>query len=154
MTSEEKIAKELIKSQKTLAIAESCTGGLLSHRITNIPGSSQFFKLGIIVYANEAKIKLLGIDKKIIDALGAVSARVAVLMAQNVKKLLHCDIGVGMTGIAGPSGGSVQKPVGLVYIALSTKKKSVCQKFIFKGTRREIKTSAASKALSLLLKSL
>lgn len=150
MPAEEKIAKLLIKSKTTLSIAESCSGGLLSNRLTNIPGSSKFFTLGIIAYSNQAKIKLLKIPSKILKNYGAVSAECARLMAVNIKKIASSDIGLSITGIAGPSGGSKRKPIGLVFIALSFNKKTICEKFKFKGSRLQIKKQAADKALELI----
>lgn len=152
MKIEQKIASLLRKKHKTLSIAESCTGGLLSHRITNIPGSSDYFKLGIIAYANEFKNKLLNIPEIIIQAKGAVSKEVALLMAKNIRRLAKTDFGIGITGIAGPSGATKNKPVGLVYIAVSSSRKSIVKKFNFKGSRIEVKMQAAIHALKLLTK--
>lgn len=152
MTLEKKVAKLFIQRKKTLAIAESCTGGLLSHRLTNIPGSSGFFKLGMILYANDAKIKLLKIPQNIIHQHGAVSPQTAKLMAEKIRKILNCDIGIGITGIAGPTGQTKNKPLGLVYIALGAENRIICRKFIFKGNRRTIKLAAATEVLKILLK--
>ena len=149
---EQKIAKLLTQKQETLAVAESCTGGLLANRLTNIPGSSRFFQFGIVAYANEAKMKLLNLPQKTIRKFGAVSPQVAELMAKRVRKLLKCDFGIGITGIAGPTGATKNKPIGLVYAAISTNKETKSFKFIFKGTRATIKSLAATKALRLLLK--
>ncbi len=151
MLIEKKISQILIQKKLTLAIAESCTGGLLTHRLTNIPGSSDFLKVGIIAYSNQTKIKLLKISPKVIEKYGSVSNPVAIAMAQGVQKIHQTDFGISITGIAGPNGGSSAKPVGLTYIALSAKTKTICQKFIFKGNRLQIKSQAAIKALQLLL---
>lgn len=151
MPLETKIAKLLTKSKKTLSTAESCTGGLLADRLTNVPGSSNFFNLGVVTYANQAKSKLLKISPKTIQKHGAVSKQVALAMAKGVRKILHSDFGIGITGIAGPSGATKNKPVGLVYIAISSKNKSICVKSIFKGTRTSVKSQAATKTLKLLL---
>jgi len=149
----EQITAKLLKQRdKTIAIAESCTGGLLCHKLTNIPGSSGYFKLGIIVYANESKIKILKIPAKTIQAKGAVSKEVALLMAQNIRAIAKSDFGIGITGIAGPTGGTAKKPVGLVYIALTSNKKTILKKFNFKGGRLSIKSQAAQSALKLLEK--
>ena len=150
MTLEKKIAHLLISKHQTLSIAESCTGGLLSHRLTNIPGSSAFFHFGLIVYANKAKCKLLKINEKILITYGAVSPQTARAMAKNVRKILKSDIGIAITGIAGPSGAAKNKPVGLVYIALNTQNKEICKKFNFKGTRASIKQQSSTKALNLI----
>ena len=154
MPIEKRVAQLLTAQKKTLSIAESCSGGLLCHRLTNIPGSSHFLKLGLIAYSNDAKIKFLKIPLQILNKHGAVSQPAARQMAKNVRKFLQTDFGVGITGIAGPGGGSAVKPVGLTFIALSTKKKVVCRKFIFKGNRLSIKSQAANQALEILGKCL
>lgn len=154
MLLEEKAVKLLIRKGKTLSSSESCSGGLLSHRITNIPGSSQVFYLGIVTYDNRAKTKLLGVSKKILKRHGAVSAPVAALMAKNVRKILKTDLGIGITGIAGPTGQTKDKPVGLVHIALSTQNKVIGQKLNLKGSRTAIKNQAVTKALQLIIKTL
>lgn len=154
MQTEQKIAKILSQSKKTLAIAESCTGGLLANRLTDIPGSSAFFWLGIIAYDNKAKTKLLKIPSVIIKKHGAVSLEVARLMAQNVRKILRTDLGIGITGIAGPTGGTRTKPVGLVFIAVASKQKALAHQFIFKGSRSAIKAQASQKAMELLIKNM
>ncbi len=146
-----KIASLLIRQKKTLSVAESCTGGLLAHTLTNIPGSSAFFHLGIIAYDNAAKVKLLKIPAKILGVRGAVSGPAARLMAQNVRKILKTDLGIGITGIAGPSGGSKAKPVGLTYIAVSDGKTTVCREFRFHGRRASNKSRAVQAALRLVL---
>jgi nicotinamide-nucleotide amidase len=140
----------LTKGKKTLAVAESCTGGLLSHLITNVAGSSQYFILGVITYSNAAKTSLLKIPQDLIIKNGAVSRKVAALMAQSVRKLARADFGIGITGIAGPGGGSLKKPIGTVFIAIDSAKEKICQKFYFKGSRLSIKKRAAKKALELL----
>lgn len=150
MRTDQTIAKLLLKKKQTIAVAESCTGGLLSHRLTNIGGSSKFFWLGITVYDNKAKIKLLKIPTSILKKHGAVSHAVATLMAQNVRKILNTDFGIGITGIAGPSGGSKLKPVGLVFIAVASKNDIITQEFHFEGQRLSIKNQAATKALEML----
>lgn len=151
MSIEEKVARLLIAQKKTLSIAESCSGGLLCHRLTNIPGSSHFLKLGLVVYSNDAKMKFLKIPLQIFKQYGAVSESAARQMAKNVRKLLQTDFGIAITGIAGPGGGTTTKPLGLTFIALSTNKKLICQKFLFKGKRLNIKSQAATQALRMLL---
>ncbi|MCK4859855.1 MAG: CinA family protein [Candidatus Omnitrophica bacterium] len=147
---------------KTIAVAESCTGGLISHLITNKAGSSQYFKLGVVVYSNEAKISLLKIPSKIIEQFGSVSSQVALLMARQIRKLAKTDIGLGITGIAGPALPKLPKDdplpptrwkwweIGLVYIAVSSVKGNECKKFNFSGSRKEIKEKAAKQALKIL----
>lgn len=147
---EEVIGKLLSKDRKTLSIAESCTGGLLADRITDIPGSSRYFKMGIVVYSNKSKENILGIPIEIIKRHGAVSKETASLMAKNIRKLTETDIGVGISGIAGPGGGSGKKPVGLVYIALATKRKTFSREFRFLGQREIIKYKATQAALNML----
>ena len=144
------IAKKLLTQNKTIAIAESCTGGFLANNLTNISGSSAFFWLGIVAYDNTAKIKLLNISPSMIKKYGAVSLPVAKLMASNVRKILNTDFGIGITGIAGPTGGTKAKPVGLVFIAVANKNSILGQKFIFKGSRLSIKNQAANKAIDML----
>jgi nicotinamide-nucleotide amidase len=144
------INKLLIKNKKTLAVAESCSGGLLSNLITDIPGSSQYFILGVIAYSNKSKVSILKIPKDIIIKYGAVSIEVARLMAKSVRRLVHTDFGIGISGIAGPAGGSKEKPVGTVFIAIDSHHKKIGKGFYFKGTRLAIKRKAACKALELL----
>jgi len=140
----------LSKKNKTISTAESCSGGLLSFMLTQLPGSSKYFILGVTSYSNTAKKNILKIPAKVISRNGAVSKKVATLMAENVRKIAGTDIGVGITGIAGPSGGLTQKPVGTVFIALSTRNTTICKKFIFKGSRTAIREQSALKALQLL----
>ena len=144
------IHKLLIKKRKNVAIAESCTGGLLSNLLTQIPGSSQYFILGIVAYSNLAKETILRIPATIIARKGAVSKDVAKLMAKRVRSMAKTDFAIGITGIAGPGGGTKEKPVGTVFIALDSKNKKLCKKFRFTGTRLTIRKKAALKALELL----
>jgi len=147
---EQVIGKLLLKKKKTLSIAESCTGGLLADRITDIPGSTKYFQIGVVAYSNESKNKVLNIPIETIKEHGAVSRQVASLMAKNVRLLGRSDIGIGISGIAGPSGGAKKKPVGLVYISLSTKDKTLCKEFRFLGQRNIIKFKATQAALNLV----
>lgn len=149
-TLEETAGKLLLKNKKTVSIAESCTGGLLSNRLTNISGSSKYFKIGVVCYSNESKISQLGVSGKLIKKYGAVSKETALAMANNIKKISGTDIGIGITGIAGPSGATKTKPVGLVYIALSTDKKNICNKFNFIGDRITIKIKSAEAAMEMV----
>lgn len=144
------IGELLTKQRKTLAVAESCTGGLISNLITNVPGSSAYFVGGITAYSNRSKIDLLKVPENIIQEEGAVSKSCAVKMAQNIRMLLHTDIGLGVTGIAGPTGGSIQKPVGSVYVAVSDGEKTICRLFKFDGDRQQIKEKAGTAALSMV----
>lgn len=150
MRKEQKVAQLLIKSKKTLSIAESCTGGLLTNRLTNIAGSSVFLKLALIAYSNEAKIRLLKVPQSVIRKYGAVSTQTAIAMAKGAQKILKTDFGIGITGIAGPTGGTKTKPVGLVYIAICTNAEILCLECQFQGTRISIKSQAATQALRLL----
>jgi nicotinamide-nucleotide amidase len=147
---EEVVGKLLLGKKKTLAIAESCTGGLLASRITDVAGSSKYFKMGVVAYSNESKNKILNISIETIKKYGAVSKQVASLMAKNVQLLALTDIGIGISGIAGPTGGTKKKPVGLVYIALSTKEKLMCKEFRFLGQRNIIKYKTTQAALNIL----
>ncbi len=149
---EEIVASLLIKKGLTISVAESCTGGLVSHRLTNISGSSNYYKCGIISYSNQAKSIFLKVDNELIKEKGAVSPEVAREMAVGIRTSAHTDIGLGITGIAGPTGATPRKPVGLVYIALSSRTKQISQKFIFSGNREEIKWKASQAALDILRK--
>ena len=151
MLIERKVAQLLTNRQKTLSVAESCTGGGLSNRLTNIAGSSSFFKLGLVTYSNEAKMKFLKIPSTVLIKHGAVSSEVARRMALSIRKTLDTDFGMGLTGIAGPTGATTKKPIGLTIIAISTKHETICKQFIFKGNRLSIKSQAATQALKMLL---
>ena len=146
--------KKLLKNKKTLATAESCTGGLLSARLTETSGSSQYFLLGVITYSDKAKEKILGIPAKIIAKHKAASSQVAILMAKNIRKKFNTDFGLSVTGIAGPTKTTTDKPVGTVYICLSSKNKNSCQKFIFSGSRQKIRKKSTLQALRLLFNNL
>jgi len=134
-----------------MAVAESCTGGKLGDMITSVPGSSDYFLGGIISYSNSAKVGLLGVDPEALRTLGAVSEEVAVQMADGVRAAFGADIGMSTTGIAGPGGGSAEKPVGLVYIAASTKDGTSCRRLMSAGARDEIKTRSSESALAFAL---
>jgi PncC family amidohydrolase len=147
---EQEIGDELRRRGLTLALAESCTGGLVAHRITNVSGSSDYYKGGVVAYADEVKEKLLHVAKKTLDEKGAVSAECAREMAKGVRELLDSDIGIATTGIAGPTGGTPDKPVGLVYIALATKDYVYHEEHIFHKDRAGNKHEAADAALKML----
>ena len=144
------ISRLLVKQGKTIALAESCSGGLLANILTNIPGSSRYFLLGVVAYSNRSKNSLLGIPAALLARQGAVSAKVSRLMAQNVRKLALAEYGIGITGIAGPSGGSPRKPVGTVFISVAKKSKTMTRKFRFTGSRLAVKRKTAWEALSML----
>jgi len=145
------LARILTKKKLTIAVAESCTGGLISHSLTNIPGSSKYFLLGITAYANETKTRLLNVDPETIRKHGAVSKETALELAANVKHLASANIGLGVTGIAGPGGGEPFKPVGTVFVAASIGHNIYFKKFVFSGNRLKIKNLAKDAALKLLL---
>ena len=147
-----KIYNKLIKKKLTIAVAESCTGGLLSSALTSVGGSSKIFNLGFVVYSNESKINVLKIPKNIIKKYGAVSKRVCFYMAKNLKKISKTDISVSITGIAGPSGGIKKKPVGLVYIGIKKGNRTEVKKYLFKNKGRPyIQKAAVNKSLELIL---
>jgi nicotinamide-nucleotide amidase len=147
---EEVVGKLLRGHKKTLAVAESCTGGLVGHRITNVSGSSDYFIQGLIVYSNGAKTGLLHVPSDLIEKYGAVSYQVAQAMAQGVREAAQADLGVGITGIAGPSGGTTEKPVGLVYVALAWEDGCDVSKNLLLGERTSIKFQSSQKALDMV----
>ncbi len=144
------VAALLIEKELTLAVAESCTGGLLSHLLTNVPGSSAYFLQGVIVYSNRAKMELLKIRASLLREYGAVSEETARAMAENQRRLSSCDLAVAITGIAGPTGATDNKPVGLVFIAMAGPEGVSCRRFNFWGKRQTIKERAAVAALNML----
>ncbi|MBU1887943.1 MAG: competence/damage-inducible protein A [Candidatus Omnitrophica bacterium] len=149
---EEITGRLLLGTKKSIALAESCTGGLLANRITDVPGSSRYFKVGVVTYSNKSKNELLDIPMEIIKKYGAVSRQVTVSMAKNIRILAETDIGIGISGIAGPGNGTAKKPVGLVYIALSAKRKTICKEFRFLGQRKIIKFKSTQAALNMIRK--
>lgn len=151
MLPEIKLVKILTQRKLTMGIAESCTGGLLSNRITNITGSSKVFLLGTITYANESKSKVLHVPTQLMKTRGAVSAGVAKAMAIAIRKLASASLGVSVTGIAGPSGQTKDKPIGTVFIGISSDKETFVSKLNFSGNRLEIKRKSTDKALTMLL---
>ncbi len=150
MTLEKQVGDLLSRLGLTLATAESCTGGLLAHRLTNVSGSSGYFVGGVVAYAYEAKEALLGVRHETLVRHGAVSEQVALEMARGVRQRLGTDLGVSVTGIAGPSGGTPEKPVGLTYIALAGPQCQRCERYVWQGERLENKTSSAEAAIQLL----
>lgn len=148
---EVQLAELLLRKRITVAVAESCTGGLICHRITSVSGSSAYFLGGIVAYSNEVKIKHVGVDKKLLQKYGAVDGRVAQMMARGIQRKMKSDIGIGVTGIAGPTGETVDKPVGLVYIAVAIGNKCYTIECRFKGDRSMIKESTSIKALEMTI---
>lgn len=144
------IHKILLRSHKTVATAESCTGGLVSKTFTDNPESSKYFILGVAAYSNLAKTRILKIPAKLIMKKGAVSKEVAKEMAKSIRKIAKSDYGIGITGIAGPSGATPHKPLGTVFIAISRNKKTICKKFLFCGNRLSIRNKACFNSLKLL----
>ena len=134
-----------------LAIAESCTGGLIGHRITNVPGSSTYYVGSVTAYAYEAKVRLLGVRWGTLEKYGAVSQETALEMARGVRRALAADIGLAVTGIAGPGGGTPEKPVGLVWIGLNAAGYDEAWAYFWNGDRLQIKEQSAEQALNLLL---
>ena len=147
-----KIYNKLIKEKLTIAVAESCTGGLLSSTLTSVSGSSKIFNLGFVVYSNKSKINVLKVPKNIVKKYGAVSKHVCFYMVKNLNKISKTDISVSITGIAGPSGGIKKKPVGLVYIGIKKGNRTEVKKYLFKNKGRTyIQKAAVNKSLGLIL---
>jgi len=144
------VHKTLLETRKTIAVAESCTGGLTSSLLTSLSGSSKYFILGVVTYSNKAKTRILGIPTSFINKNGVVSCEVAVKMAKNICKIAKTDFGIGITGIAGPTGGTAKNPIGTVFIAVDGQKKNICKKCNFTGNRTAVRRKAALKALQLL----
>jgi competence/damage-inducible protein CinA-like protein len=149
-TMEEIVGMYLVMKHKTLAVAESCTGGLLSERLTRIPGSSNFFLGGTVCYSNDLKIKLCGVPQALLEQNGAVSKPVAQALAEGIRRRAGADIGLGITGIAGPTGGSPEKPVGLVFLSLADEHGTQIREFRFPGTRDRIRHWASQAALEMV----
>ena len=145
--------KKLIKKRLTISVAESCTGGLLSYNLTKLANSSKYFQMGLTTYSNQAKIKILKINKIIIKKHGAVSYECCKAMVQNLSKISKSKINVSITGIAGPSGGSKNKPVGLVFIGIKKQNNIKINKTIFKSkSRKHIQSLTVKKVIQKLLK--
>ncbi|MFZ5353756.1 MAG: competence/damage-inducible protein A [Bacillota bacterium] len=151
---ESAVIKLLQHSNITISCAESCTGGLLSQRLTSVPGASKSFMNSIVTYSNEAKMKFLGVEEQTLSSHGAVSSETAYEMAEGIRRVSGTDIGVSITGIAGPDGGSAEKPVGLVYIGISYKDKTEAHKFLFSGNREKIRYYSSTRALDLIRRTL
>ncbi|MBD3378914.1 MAG: nicotinamide-nucleotide amidohydrolase family protein [Candidatus Omnitrophica bacterium] len=147
---EEKILLALKKSRKTLALAESCTGGLVAHRMTNVPGASASFKGGIVSYSDGAKTDLLNVPPDVIGEHGAVSRQTARAMAEGARRVLKADMAAAITGIAGPGGGSARKPVGLAYIAFSSEDGDRTKKIVLDGNRISLKLKFAQAVIDFI----
>ena len=144
--------KELIKKKLTISVAESCTGGLLAHNLTKLPNSSIYFKMGLTTYSNQAKTEILKVNKQIIKKYGAVSNQCCKAMVQNLSKISRSKINVSITGIAGPGGGSKEKPVGLVYIGIKKGKSLILKETKFKSkTRNLIQKLTVKEVIKLVL---
>ena len=150
-----KIVKLLSKKKLTVSFAESCTGGLLASSITSVSGSSKVFSMGLVTYSNKAKTKLLKVTKKTISKYGAVSYETCLEMVKNLSKISKSNISISITGIAGPNGGTKEKPVGLVYIGLKKGSKTIIKKNLFKNKKRvSIQKSTVTQALKMILNTL
>ena len=153
-TLESVVGDILMKKRKTLAVAESCTGGLIAHRITNVAGSSLYFKQGVVSYSEMSKKKILDVQEETLNKFGAVSEQVALEMAEGVKANINADYGISTTGIAGPKSSSTGKPIGLAFISLVSNNKKIVKQFNFTGSRAEIKDKIATAALDILRKNI
>lgn len=149
-TLEDVIAGLLTEKKLTIAVAESCTGGMIASRLTDVSGSSNYFERGLVTYSNEAKISMLGVPAEVIEKHGAVSEETARLMAEGVRKLAGTDLGLSSTGIAGPTGGSREKPVGTVYLALADSRQTICRHYSYRWDRQRNKEVFSEAALFLL----
>ena len=148
-----KLHKKLIDKKLTISVAESCTGGLLASNLTKLANSSKYFQMGLITYSNEAKIKILKVNRNVIKKYGAVSKECCVEMVKNLSKISKSKINVSITGVAGPGGGTKDKPVGLVYISIKKEDKIIIIKNIFKPkTRKNIQSSTVKKIIQKILK--
>ena len=143
----EKLYLNCVKKNVTITTAESCTGGMISSAIVHINGSSQIFKSSLIVYSNDMKSKLLNIPEDLITKNGAVSEIVASSMAKSALKILNADLSIAVTGIAGPTGGSIDKPIGLVWIAIGTNQTTISNKYQFTGNRLEVRLKTTYESL-------
>ncbi len=151
MVTEAKVGGLLRKKGLKLAVAESCTGGLIAKRITDVAGASDYFDLGMVSYSNKVKERFLGVPENVLCEKGAVSPEVALAMATGVRKAALSDIGLSVTGIAGPGGGTAEKPVGTVYIGLSWSDRVLVRKHLFHGDRSAIREETSEEALKLVL---
>lgn len=151
-TLEELVARLLTEQGLTIAVAESCTGGLIAHQLTNVPGSSAYLVGGVVAYSNEVKERVLGVSGETLSAYGAVSEETAREMARRARRLFDTDLAISATGIAGPTGGTPDKPVGLVYVALAAPDLERCERHLWRGNRLENKRRTSEAALEMLRK--
>jgi len=149
-TLEDIVGRYLALRHKTLAVAESCTGGSLSERLTRVPGSSNYFLGGVVCYSNDLKTRLTGVPAKLIEEKGAVSKPVAMALAEGIRRNVGASVGVGVTGIAGPGGGTAEKPVGLVFIALADDRGTQVREFRFPGDRERVRHLSTQAALEMI----
>ena len=148
------ISNELKKKNLTIATAESCTGGLVAHQLTNISGSSEYFERGVVSYSNKSKIEMLDVPKETLEQYGAVSKEIAQAMAQGIKNKSQVDIGISTTGVAGPTGGTKEKPVGLVYIGIAKENYVDVKRFLFTGNRIQNKEKTCHEVLHFILETI
>lgn len=141
----------LIEEKMKLATAESCTGGLIAQKITSVPGASECFDCGVVTYSNEQKRNLLGVSAETLEQYGAVSEQTALEMCKGVKEVADADFGISVTGIAGPGGGTAEKPVGTVWIGICGKNIHKAEKFLFDGDRNQVRESTANTALNMVM---
>ena len=151
MTTAEKLVRTLMEKKMTCATAESCTGGGVGYAITGVPGSSAVFWGGVISYDNSVKRDVLGVSEEVLAAHGAVSSECASAMAGGARRLMKTDLAVSITGIAGPGGGSAEKPVGLVWFGLASRAGAITEKKVFPGDREAVRAAAMEHAMELLL---
>lgn len=151
---EQQVGELLRQRRETLALAESCTGGLLGHRVTNVPGASEYFLGSVVAYSYEAKERVLNVHHETLYTHGAVSRETVLEMARGVRQVMSSDIGLAVTGIAGPSGGLPGKAVGLTWVAISSRRGEWSEHYQFTGDRESNKSAAAEAALALLIKSM
>jgi nicotinamide-nucleotide amidase len=154
VTPEQAIGSRLRELHLTIATAESCTGGLVSDRLTDVPGSSDYFQGGVVAYANKVKTNLLGVKPAVLRRHGAVSRETVVQMAAGTRRRFRVDVAIAVSGIAGPGGGTRTKPVGLVWMAVAAGERVAVEQHRFRGSRRQVKTRAAQAALRLCLNTL
>jgi PncC family amidohydrolase len=154
MRPEEELGRILRETGKTLGVAESMTGGLVSDLITNVPRSSHYFIAGIVTYSDESKVRLLGVSRSTLESHGAVSEQTAREMARGVRERIGTDIGAAVTGIAGPGGGTPEKPVGLVCFSVDDGQKVIASREIFEGDRLQLKRSSAEHLIRMIVTSL
>lgn len=149
-TLEETVGQLLTEQGLSIAVAESCTGGLIAHQLTNVPGSSAYFVGGVVAYSNEVKEQVLGVSHETLSVRGAVSEECAQEMARGARRFFDTDVAISSTGIAGPTGGTPQKPVGLVYVALAAQDIERCERHVWQGDRLENKRQTSEAALEML----